>query len=299
MNNPKQPRKLPDFLCIGAQRSGTSWLYENLRAHPHAWLPPIKEIQYFNSLDKPLRRKLNVYFRHLRGRILDDFHEKRPLANLSWDIRYFLGRRSDDWYKGLFRPAANQVAGEISPDYAALELDEIEHIHKLNPKLKIIYLMRDPIERSWSGATKDLARQRRRHLEAVPDDELLKKLSGPGTMARSNHILVLEKWSSIFGSGQIFIGFFDDVEKKPEELVGNIYRFLGLSNSADYIPANLDKKVNAAGEYKSPIPMRFQVPLAIQQIEQLRALSKKFGGHATQWLKRAQEVLDQVNSKGV
>jgi len=37
----------------------------------------------------------------------------------------------------------------------------------------------------------------------------------------------------------------------------------------------------------------------MQQVEQLRALSKKFGGHATQWLKRAQEVLDQVNSKGV
>ncbi len=298
MNKPEPQRKsarlLPDFLCIGAQRSGTSWLYENLGAHPQVWLPPIKEIHYFNSRNKPLRRKLNVYFRHLRGRILKDLQDKKPFANLVWDLHYFLGPRSDRWYQGLFRPAADQVAGEITPDYAALELAEIKHIYKLNPDLKIIYLMRDPIERSWSGATKDLARQKGRKLDTVPDDELLKKLNGPGTMARSNHLLVLEKWESVFDSKQIFIGFFDNIEQNPAQLLRSIFHFLGVSEADEHIPPDIDRKVNSAGRYKSAIPLRFQFVLAKQQIDQLRVLSKTYGGHATKWLKRAQDVLDMM-----
>jgi hypothetical protein len=44
----------PDFLILGAQRSGTTWLHKNLSAHPKLWMTPIKELHYF---DDPLRRK--------------------------------------------------------------------------------------------------------------------------------------------------------------------------------------------------------------------------------------------------
>src|SRR2546423_15293863 len=40
----------PDFLCIGAQRAGTGWLYEQLRNHPDFWMPPMKELHYFDRL---------------------------------------------------------------------------------------------------------------------------------------------------------------------------------------------------------------------------------------------------------
>src|SRR3954451_6343376 len=40
----------PDFICIGAQKAGTGWLYEQLRAHPDFWVPPIKELHYFDRL---------------------------------------------------------------------------------------------------------------------------------------------------------------------------------------------------------------------------------------------------------
>ena len=40
--------RLPDFLCIGAQKSGTTWLYHNLKQHPQVWLPPVKELHYFD-----------------------------------------------------------------------------------------------------------------------------------------------------------------------------------------------------------------------------------------------------------
>src|SRR5688572_18044644 len=40
---------LPDFLCIGVQKTGTSWLYQNLRLHPDIFMPDRKELDYFNN----------------------------------------------------------------------------------------------------------------------------------------------------------------------------------------------------------------------------------------------------------
>src|SRR5262245_10957802 len=42
----------PDFLCVGAQKGGTTWLYWQLDSHPDFWMPPVKELHYF---DKPKR----------------------------------------------------------------------------------------------------------------------------------------------------------------------------------------------------------------------------------------------------
>lgn len=54
----------PNFLCIGGQRSGTTWLHANLNKHPEIWLPPVKEILYFNE-------KENGYSPNLLNRFLD------------------------------------------------------------------------------------------------------------------------------------------------------------------------------------------------------------------------------------
>ena len=42
----------PNFLCIGAQKAGTGWLYEQLRSHSDFWMPPLKELHYFDRLGR-------------------------------------------------------------------------------------------------------------------------------------------------------------------------------------------------------------------------------------------------------
>ena len=81
--------------------------------------------------------------------------------------------------------------------------------------------------------------------------------------------------------------------KEPEELLLRIYRFLGVTPSKEYISPNVRKKVNPAGIYKTPIPERFQIHLAKQQIGQLRKLSSRFGGPAIEWLKKAELILER------
>ena len=47
----------PSFLCIGAQKAATSWLHKNLLEHPDVWMPPLKELHYFDYLYIPDSRK--------------------------------------------------------------------------------------------------------------------------------------------------------------------------------------------------------------------------------------------------
>jgi hypothetical protein len=45
----------PDFLCVGAQKGGTTWPYWQLDAHPDFWMPPVKELHYFDELSRTNR----------------------------------------------------------------------------------------------------------------------------------------------------------------------------------------------------------------------------------------------------
>ena len=45
----------PDFLCVGAQKGGTTWLYQQLDSHPDFWMPPVKELHYFDQLSRTKR----------------------------------------------------------------------------------------------------------------------------------------------------------------------------------------------------------------------------------------------------
>jgi len=59
--------RYPDFLGIGAQKAGTTWLHLNLRRHPGVWLPPVKELQYFNEIYVRRHRRWMVPYRKKHG----------------------------------------------------------------------------------------------------------------------------------------------------------------------------------------------------------------------------------------
>src|SRR5690606_33123534 len=121
--------------------SGTTWLHRALSAHPDIWMPPIKELHHFDDGGR------SRYFKHLIKRIRQ---RSRPTK---WDMRYFLGRPSDQWYASLFHDAQNRgfTCGEITPDYAVMDRERFCQLFALNPAAKTIFLIREPIERCWSG----------------------------------------------------------------------------------------------------------------------------------------------------
>ncbi len=125
-------RRYPDFLCIGAQKAGTTWLDKNLRRHPALWLPPMKELQYFSHLHLPATRKWTTRQRRERERrergsqLLRRYFERTiPRIGTSATSRGSpispAGRSADDWYGRIFSLAPRErICGEVTPDYATL-----------------------------------------------------------------------------------------------------------------------------------------------------------------------------------
>lgn len=113
-NFTKQNSTKPNFICIGVQKGGTSWLYRQFLAHPQIFVPQTrKEIHFFN-----------------------EYYE-----------------RGVDWYEKWFDGAGNDKAikaiGEVTPDY--IYFDEVAgRMHHYDPNLKLIVMLRNPVERAYS-----------------------------------------------------------------------------------------------------------------------------------------------------
>lgn len=112
---------LPNFLGIGAQKAGTTWLHQLLASHPDVYMPKKrKEVHYF------------------------DWHFDKGL----------------DWYKTFFPDFKNsqnyQAIGEITPDYL-YETSCPKRIAELLPEVKLIAILRSPVSRAYSQYTMQAA----------------------------------------------------------------------------------------------------------------------------------------------
>jgi hypothetical protein len=262
----------PDFIVIGAQRSGTTWLHRVLEGHPSIWVPPIKELHYF---DDPANKR---YFAHLRERLLRGLVGRRILS--TWDLRYFLGRRNDDWYRSLFEPGRRRgkVTGEATPAYAILGADAFEHIKAVNPNVRLIFIMRDPVERMWSAAVNQAINKRGGgdvRLKQKPDSRAVKK---------SSYLATIHLLEQHFRPDQVFYGFFDDIKQRPAALVTDVLNFLGVE------PGNVERllpkhALNIAAGSKKP-PADYELAMAAAHLPWLRDMCQRFTGAPEKWRDR-------------
>lgn len=223
---PAAELRFPDFLCIGAQKAGTSWLHDNLRRHPRVWMPWIKELQYFNDVHVPAHRQWTG--RHRQGhaekaiRRLVRSSENKPLdlRTLHRMAALSVEPLSDEWYGRIFAHAReDQICGEVTPEYSLLPPDGIRHVWRLNPSLKIIFLMRDPVDRCWSHL-RMLARGR-------PEFDYLAAATSRDVLARSDYTRILEAWTAVFGADQILTGRIEDIAKDPEPFLRQVVAMIG------------------------------------------------------------------------
>lgn len=126
----------PDFLCVGAQKGGTSWLYRQLERHPDFWMPPVKELHYLNSLNRTRR------FHPPRCKDRRDASFLDGMKNLS-SLSYI----DLENYGRLFEHKGSLVSSDISPAYSTVSDEIIQRVVSTFPNLKVIFLARDPAER--------------------------------------------------------------------------------------------------------------------------------------------------------
>ena len=260
--------KAPDFIGIGMERAGTSWLFSQLASHPEIWVPPLKEIHYFDVIDPQAKFLDHRFSYHLKSRIKQKAApfaniEKRPefgknsyLEYLLWDACYFTGKAENNWYQRLFseRFTKGRVSGEITPAYSNLTPDTIKLILDINPDVKFLLMVRNPVQRLWSGIVHYFTHIQKRNFSEVSEEEILNYLKESKATSRSDLYSILTNWKNSVGGDQLLIQSFEDITHKPENIIRQSYQFLNVSQS--YMPPeNLYKsKINTYTKKTYDIP---------------------------------------------
>jgi hypothetical protein len=289
----------PHFLVIGAQKAGTTWLDRNLRQHRQIWLPPEKEIHYFDLprflpfatlLVAPISKA-----RHwAKARLKRDWAKVRSAEQtLSWYSRYYFAPRTDRWYRSIFAPASDQICGETTPRYATLPTKVIARIHNMMPDLKIVYILRDPIDRMWSDAA--MFRTPRFAGPKDPRNSCRRAfLENQGNIRHSLYAANLSAWESCYEPTRICVIFQDDIASRPDFVLRTVTDFLGIEPMQASQMAR--RRINC-GDYR-PIEAEEEALLAARLIEDLRSLVLRTPNeHAQTWLARVEAVLRRNGHK--
>lgn len=189
------------FLGIGAQKSGTSWLHAVLGQHPLVRFPGVKEVHF-------------------------------------WDHQRHLGL---DWYEALFAGDDGRRAGEITPAYAILPPATIAEVRAAFPAVRLVYLIRNPIERAWSSAKMAVGRAEMR-VDEASDRWFADHFRSAGSLARGDYETCLRNWLAHFPADQLLIQRYETIVDHPGEVADACCDHLGIPRF-DTPPASLRERV--------------------------------------------------------
>jgi Sulfotransferase family len=279
----------PDFMCVGAQKAGTQWLYDQLAMHPQFWMPPLKELHYFDLPGTRVKKARRIHRRAKRDLAAynaerEALHrrpiEERDLVFLRDFIR--LPTKIDiELYARLFAAKGGSIAGDITPGYSGLEPDTIGLIAARFPALKVVFIARNPVDRFWSAFN---MRLRRGDIGARTDVAAIRDFAERGGVKRrSSPSTIVRRWRSAMPEGQFALFFFDDLLADPLDLRRRILTFLDASAEASGpVDVGFNRK-----DARSKIAMSDSMQSAVAAIlaDELRACAKELGGPAVNWAK--------------
>ena len=278
----------PDFICIGAQRSGTTWLYCRLMEHPDFDMLFKKEIHYFDrsniyeSVDTLRQTKLikRLFDTDWVSNATTDCLKSlkgNNYTNLSRKLRWYFSNYNDKWYLSLFKDL-NGISGDITPAYSILHENDIKRISELLPNLKIIFLIRNPIVRAWSSYRLNYIKKGR---ALNNTDDIIDYLERPNTVLKSDYMKVLNRYKKHFASNQILIGFYDAIIDQPNNLISDIVKFLGGNATLVNQSCKLYTVNNQSPQ--TPMPLDIYKHLKSQYESSIYELAECFNGYCANW----------------
>ena len=233
---------VPDFLIIGAPKAGTSWLFSVLAKHPDIFIPGEKELHYFTRNWR--RYPIDGYLRH-------------------------------------FAPGAGRLKGEATTNYCRLPSAAIEVVRQMNPNMKLLLLVRDPVDQAWSFM-KHLFRYReanfRRYqclFENLSEESYLENVVDDVSLSSVSHQRILERWLKFFPRENFWLGSLEEIARDPEAVYRSAVTFLGLTPlPADRVP--LAERINEGSSQ----------PLTPRTAALLRTLHRPRARHFVDYAKR-------------
>jgi hypothetical protein len=282
----------PDFLGIGVSRAGTTFIYEWLRSHPRVWLTPQKELHFFDQDQYDWSRSSGDAWVVRAKMLVGAVHRARPDWKSSADLRFcaknfFRWGRSIRWYRSLFprNPKGTRV-GEITPLYSSLSEDRVAQIAQQFPGLRIIIVLRHPLERALSMYLKNV------RLRGGSEGNDGWRFS-EGVLASFDYLTIVERWRRYFGKERVCVMFFDDLQANPSKFIEAICAFLEVGPlRAD--SDQLKRVVNSSKTgSRATLPSTASRQLAEGLLPSYRRLAEREGGVTVQWHRDLASVLRQ------
>ena len=247
----KHKHNLVAFIGIGVQKSATTWMYSMLTSHP--------EIKGAKGGLK--NKEVNFFNRS-----------------------YFLGF---DWYNNKFE-FGDHIVGEFSTLYFP-ECSVPERVYKYNPDIKLILIVRNPIDRAFSQHKFQFMKNRLS--EKSKDFDCALEIN-PSYIDQGLYAKHLANWLNFFTLKQILIITFDDIKDNCGNELKKAYKFLGVDEN--YVPDAIQSKVNASYHVKSRLLNRAYSGIARRLPDVVVKIFKKTG--LTSIVRRAnrKKISDEV-----
>lgn len=206
----------PDFLIIGTQKGGTTWLRRMLIAHPEVYIPPYpEEVHFFNrAIEQP-----DLYF---------------ALFNI--------------------QEAKGKLLGEKSPNYFHMPENAIRFIKTILPDIKLVVILRNPVERAWSQARMHSSEFNQKELGKKDLLKLVLQVASRGNFERTNYAKVLQKWLRYFDAKQLLVYYYDDLQADPQQFLNQVCDDLQVKH---FTPKELQKRVHVSKSLQMPSALRW------------------------------------------
>lgn len=216
-------RHLPDFIVIGVQKGGTTFLYHTLKQHDQIEMAIRKEVHFF-----------------------DKFYSK----GMSWYRAHFSVKKNN----------SKKIVGENTPGYIFKE-NVLDRVHKHLPNARFIVLLRNPVDRAFShyhmlmrrhpesGLTfeKYIDIASRKSYYELKEYNIQKKFLN--VLERGLYAHQLEQWFSVYPRDRFYITESETLFNNPVEELMRIHEFLGVTP----VPPK-DLRPRNTGGYSSDIP---------------------------------------------
>jgi hypothetical protein len=130
----------------------------------------------------------------------------------------------------------------------------IARVRRWMPQVKLLFMMRDPVERAWSHARKDFAKYWAKDgmpLKEASVDDLRPFFESPDVVSRGDYLACLSAWIRHYPQGQIWTGFMEDVAAGAEaEVLRDVFQFLNVDPDPGIDQREAKKVVNP----RPPVP---------------------------------------------
>ncbi|MCG6901349.1 MAG: sulfotransferase [Rhodobacter sp.] len=259
------PRRFGDlFLGVGAMKAGTTWLYAALNRHPQLFFTTEKELHYFfNRYCNPGLSAHLAYLKYINDRILRPRPEDSPLppvtraerlrTNLHWIAAWPIRPLADPWYARLFAQAPPDAWHcDFSNLSALLPAEAWTRIAGQCDRLRVLYTMRNPVERLWSQTRFNL------QMQGMSDqagswgaDEFSAFVRRPQFWAHAEYGAVLRRLHAGLPGGCLKPVIFEQLHADPRAGLAEIETFLDIP-PGPYPRWLMTKRINATPEV--PVP---------------------------------------------